>query len=370
MRRSEGTPFDTEKYLTAQFNHINDRLAAAGDNPVYLEFGGKPFGDHHAQRVLPGYDADCKARLLSQLMPVGKIVMVVNAKDILLPDYGRTLQRRIRGDSGMFYDDETIRLVARARELGFDIKDVVLAISPRNPSDQDAEAIGRFSFALQKEGVQLHRHYEIDGYPSTSIFDDPASSFSQNDIIAETNKHLIVLSPGGGSGKFGVILSELYHSFQQEQNPSFMKFETFPVFSVAPDHALNLAFEVATADLQNRIVALTVPSETGDITTYDKDVENFALLRELFTRYGINEENTVAGMYAPTAMGVNRIMDGIIEEEGIIAACYEEIRRRIQRYQREIKEGIEKPTTLSRAIEVHDIFVRKYGGPLDTKKAS
>ncbi|MDE2589047.1 MAG: DUF1846 family protein [Patescibacteria group bacterium] len=352
--------FDTERYIEAQATHMRSRLAASNSNPVFMEFGGKPFGDHHAERVLPGYDADCKARLLSALMPVGKIVMVVNARDILLPDYGRTLQGRRRGDSQLRYDDETIRLIRRARELAFEIKDVVVSVTPKQPNDRDRRALDDFRLALFREGVTMQTHYEVDRYPDTSVLDNAQGIFGENDIVAEAGNHLIAFSPGGGSGKFGVLLSEMYHALRRGDNPNFIKFETFPVFSADPQHALNLAFEAATADLQNRIVSLCL--DTGEATTtYDKDVENYALLRRLFSIYGAGLQNPVDAMGNPTAMSVNKIMDGITDDESIIEACRQEIRRRIRRYETEVALGIEKPTTLRRAREVHDIFIDKYG---------
>jgi uncharacterized protein (UPF0371 family) len=351
--------FDTQKYVASQKAYIHERLHNANGQPTFMEFGGKPFGDNHAERVLPGYDADCKAEILSSLLPVGKIVMVVNAKDILLPEYGRTLRGRIRGDSQLRYDDETIRLIKRSRELDLDVKDVVVAVSPRSPSEKDRRALYEFREDLFKEGVTMHQHYEVSGYPDTSIIESAEEVFQGNDVVAEAGNHLIAFSPGGGSGKFGVLLSEMYHALRNGQNPNFIKFETFPIFTVDPRHALNLAFEAATADLQNRVVALSSDPQ-NIITSYDKDVENYALLKGIFSKYQAGTLNAVDAMTNPTSMSVNRILDGITDEDAIVEACRNEITRRIARYTREVQEGNERQSTLDHAVEVMDIFNSKY----------
>lgn len=351
--------FDSQKYVSSQTEHIHDRLNRADGRPTFLEFGGKPFGDFHAERVLPGYDADCKAELLSNLLPVGKIVMVVNAKDILLPEYGRTLQGRYRGDSQLRYDNETIRLINRSRELGLEVRDVVVAVSPRNPSESDKKMLNGFQEALFQEGVAMHTHYEVPSYPHPDTINDAEEVFGNNDILAEAGNHLITFSPGGGSGKFGVLLSEIYHALKNGQCPEFLKFETFPIFTLEPDHALNLAFEVATADLQNRVIALSSDARNR-ITSYDKDIENYALLKRVFSEYSRGCNSSVEAMTNPTSMSVNRIIDGITDEELIVEACRKEIERRITRYTREVETGIEKMATLSRAVEIREVFRAKY----------
>ncbi len=352
--------FDTQKYITSQAQHIQKKLGEANGNPIYIEVGGKPFGDQHAERVLPGYDADCKAKLLASLMPVGKIIMVVNAKDILLPEFGRTLKGRTRGDSQLRYDSETIRLIRRSRELDLEVNHVVVSVSPRNPSDTDKRILYTFQEALFQEGVEMHTHFEVPGYPNTDIIDNAEEVFGDNDVVAEAGNHLIAFSPGGGSGKFGVLLSETYHALRNGQSPNYIKFETFPVFNAEPDHALNLAFEAATADLQNRVVALC--SDPGNlITSYDKDVENYALIKKVFSRYKTEHNiNSIDTVSKPTAISVNRIIDGITDEEVIIEACHKEIERRILRYTEEVKMGNEKQATLDRTLEIMKIFRGKY----------
>ncbi len=355
----EAIGFNTEKYLESQTNHINRKIQALEGAPVFMEFGGKPFGDHHAERVLPGYEANCKARLLADLMPSSKIVMVVNAKDILLPEYGRTLKGRVRGDSQLTYDDETIRLVNHSRELGLSINNVVLAVSPNSPTDVDKRAIDSFRNELDREGIKMYQHFEVQGYPSTNVIDHAEEVFNKNDRITNGTEHLIAFSPGGGSGKFGVLLSEIYRSLQEGYNPNYIKFETFPIFTVDSHHALNLAFEAATADLQNKVISLSA-DPNNPITTYDKDIENYFLLKKVFGLYG-RVYNPVDDMCDPTAMSVNTIMEGVTDEQVVIFACGDEIRRRVKRYEYEVDLGIEKTSTLERAKEIFDIFRARYG---------
>lgn len=351
--------FDTCRYMDTQIKCLRDRLSQTEGKKVFIEFGGKPFGDHHAARVLPGYDPDCKARILAQLVPDGKVVMVLNAKDVLMPIYGRTLHGRYRGDSGLRYDVESTRLINEAKALGIPIRDVVLAVSPRHPSEQDSIMIDKLRQCLEKEGVAMHMNYEISGYPEIDPYQEAAGVFSANDIVSGNEDRLIVFSPGGGSGKFGVILSEMYHSLRQGSIPDFIKFETFPVFSESSRHPLNLAFEASTADLHNKVKPVYSSLLSAMVTSYDKDIENFSLLKKLFSV--CSNENNVNAMDNPTAMGVNRIMDGVVRPEVIIDACRQEIFRRVERYQREVLEEREKVSTLNRAIEIRNMFLSLYG---------
>ncbi len=354
------TGFDSHKYLDAQIQHIHDRMAAF-DGPTIMEFGGKPFGDHHAERVLPGYEADCKATILSYLMPVGKIAMAVNARDILMPEHGRKPVGRYRGDSGLRYDDETVRLILKARTFGFTVDDVVVTITPTNLSDEDKRIFRTFDETLAFEGVRVQYQDEIFGYPSESVLAQDPNPLKAHASIREEGKHLIIFSPGGGSGKFGIVLREICHALDNQVGPNFIKFETFPVYALPADHALDLAFEAATADLRNKVVSLSSgPVATDVLTSYDKDIENFRLLYAVARRYGMNVPSPVHEMYDPTAMGVNRIVDGITRMDIIINACRLEIQRRVQRYTRDVQEGKEYQETVDSTRQILESFRRKY----------
>lgn len=309
----------------------------------------------HAARVLPGYDKDCKAQILHRLDIVAKIVIVINAKDILAEPTGRYPNGRIRGDSGLRYQHETIRMIREAYGFGIHIDTAILAVTPRTLREEDRKRIESFRASLAYEGIQLCRHFEIARYPDPSIFAEKDAVFAGNDVIAEWDKHLIVFSPGGGSGKFGVILSEMYHAFKRGETPNFIKFETFPVFALPRSHPLNLAFEAATADLDNRTVTLR-----EGLTNYDKDIENFVLLAALSRSACIPDSHPIQRMVHPTDMGVNIIDQAISDMPEVVQACGMEIVRRCERYQDEYAAGEGSERTVARALAILQEFNERY----------
>jgi len=345
--------FDNQKYLDFQILAFKEKLAY-NHGPIFIEFGGKPFDDQHASRVLPGYDPDNKAHILKSINPAVRIVMVVNAKDILHPPLGRTNKGRIRGDSGLRYDLETIRLINRSRELGLQINDVVLSVTPFVLDDSSKTKISGFRRLLDEISVTLAINYEYSSYQTSDFFKDNPSPFSENDSIAKPNESILIFSPGGGSGKFGVILSEMYKSLARGENPFFIKFETFPVFHLSSNHALNLSFEAATADLGNKVISIG-----ENYSNYDKDIANFKLLQQLFSLFP-NIDNPIKEMTTPIDMGINQIEKGILDNYSVISACRQEIIRRINRYQKEIDSGDEKQPTLNKAVQVLEKFNNLY----------
>jgi uncharacterized protein (UPF0371 family) len=351
--------FDSALYTDVQVGYIRSRIRDSPAGPTYLEFGGKPFGDFHASRVLPGYEANCKAEILNRIGVTAKVVMVVNVRDVLPAPAGRYPHGRIRGDSSLRYSDETVRLVLESRQFNIPIDCVVLSVMPAELRADDAGLIAQFESKLRWHGIPLRRHYAVPDYPDPAVMARAAEVFGRNDVLAEPGRHLVVFSPGGGSGKFGVILSELYHSLSRGERPNFLKFETFPVFRLPQDHALNLAFEAATADLDNKVVGLA-----QGVTTYDKDIENFRLLRELYEMFGVGSDHPVSGMVHPTDMGVN-VVDRAITNMGRVAeACGAEIARRYTRYVLELAEGDEYKSTVDRVREILRTFATKYPGLL------
>lgn len=331
--------------MSLQTERIQEKLSSY-DGPSYIEFGGKPFGDMHAARVLPGYQQNCKAQILHNLGIVAKIVMVINARDILPEPVGRYPNGRIRGDSGLRYQDETIRLIQEALELGIPINAAVLSITPHILNGEHHERVEAFRLSLQNQGIALYQHFEIENYPHPSILNTKNQVFNKNDILAEPGRHLVLFSPGGGSGKFGVILSEMYHAFKRGEVPNFVKFETFPVFALPENHPLNLAFEAATADLCNEVMTLE-----GGFTTYDKDVENFCLLKSLYAS-AVNDSHPIRKMVRPTDMGVNIIDQTIHDMDEVIEACGTEIAKRCERYRYEYAVGESTFGTLMRATAI------------------
>jgi uncharacterized protein (UPF0371 family) len=345
--------FDSERYLKEQYETIADRISDRPEQPAYIEFGGKPGDDQHAARVLPGYNPDLKVELLKQLLPEAHITMAVNARDILFPENGRYRQTRIRGDSGLYYGQEAMRLVDWLGTKGLKPESVVLTVTPADTMTySDAEIIGRLEEATEARGLQFFRQYVIPGYPDPTIVDQAGTYLARNDQIAGEGKNLVVFSPGGGSGKFSVILSEIYRAFLRGESPTFIKFETFPVFNLPPRHPLNLAFEAATADLCNAVSEIPDSSGRG-VTTYDKDIQNFELLRRLAEKYGPSD-HPVLNMQHPSEMGVNVIDAGITDMLEVIKACKLEIVERLRRYKRERRKGIETDATVQRAERIWD----------------
>lgn len=310
-----------------------------------IEFGGKPFGDYHASRVLPGYEPDIKARILKDIhRELGNvtITLALNAKDVIASPDGRRVNRRIRGDSGLRYDDEVIRLTKQAREqFDLPIESVTLTALPTSLSAENQDYIHAYTNKLQQSDLDVHIINHIPEYPLL----DPATvvpTLTEFAPISTPDQHLIVASPGGGSGKFCVAITEIAHKLQQGENPNFIKFETFPVFNLEQNHPLNVAFLAATADLPNSLLM------TGQgKTNYDKDVENLRILHALMAHYS-HLESPLHHYREPTDMGVNVIETGITNEAGVKAACLQEITDRIERYTRETSEGNEHIDTLSR----------------------
>ncbi len=344
--------FDNERYLEAQVEEIlrRMRLAPKGGR-TYIEFGGKPYDDQHAARVLPGYDPHVKLRLLRELTEHFEIVVVVSARDILRP--------RIRGDSQLFYDRETIRIIRELADAGVVVHHGVLSMVREETNRVDRAHLDRFLASAKSElGVEFVEHGFIAGYPDVEILSRP-HPFANSPRIETDSRNILVFSPGGGSGKFGVILSQLWHDFVAGVNSIYLKFETFPVFALPPDHPVNLAFVAATADLGNRVMC----EREGGFTTYDKDVENFALLMALLDGSCPDPDaNPISDYRHPSDMGVNRLQVGMLNDGGIREAAKNEIARRVARYREEIGRRIERPATLRHLAEILPLSLQSLMG--------
>jgi|GEM_PF-974158 len=347
--------FDNKKYLREQQDRFEKVLKDDSERPKFVEFGGKPFSDHHAERVLPGYDPEAKAEILKEMVKLGEVVMVVNALDMLVPTDGRTLKQRIRGDSQLFYDKETLRMIADAHRRHIPIHKAVMAVTPREMTDENRRIVDSFRKDLERMDVRLYTHYKVEGYPNESILDREAP-FAESEVSRAPGSSLIAVSPGGGSGKFGMLLAEMYDSLLKGEVPKYVKFETFPIYQLDARHPLNQAFAAATADLQNEVVTLRSGSDIR--TSYDKDIDNFLLLKKLFEVFG--QSRHADTMHDAVDMGVNQIVKGIVDMEKVIAACRDEVCRRIMRYEKEVAIGIEKPESLTRAKEILGEFDEMY----------
>ena len=302
--------FDNEKYLRIQSEHIKERIAQFG-NKLYLELGGKLFDDHHASRVLPGFQPDSKLRMLSQLRDQSEIVIVISALDIE--------KNKMRGDLGITYDMDVLRLRNEFQNRGFLVSSVVIT-HYNGQSSADA-----FRQRLERQEITTYYHYTIDGYPTNVELIDSDDGFGRNDYVETTRPLVIVTAPGPGSGKMAVCLSQLYNEHKRGIEAGYAKFETFPVWSLPLKHPVNIAYEAATADLNdvNMIDPFHLEAYGATAINYNRDIEIFPVLNALFE--GIYGENPYK---SPTDMGVNMVGFCINEDEVCCDASKNEIIRR------------------------------------------
>ncbi len=302
--------FDNEKYLKIQSEHIKERIAQFG-NKLYLELGGKLFDDHHASRVLPGFQPDSKLRMLSQLSDHAEIVIVISAVDIE--------KNKVRSDLGITYDMDVLRLRTEFQKRGFLVSSVVITHYNRQSS---ADA---FRDRLARMGITTYCHYTIDGYPSNVDLIDSDDGFGRNDYVETTRPLVIVTAPGPGSGKMAVCLSQLYNEHKRGIEAGYAKFETFPVWSLPLKHPVNIAYEAATADLNdvNMIDPFHLDAYGKTAINYNRDIEIFPVLNALFEGiYGHNPYKS------PTDMGVNMVGFCINDDQVCCDAAKQEIIRR------------------------------------------
>ena len=302
--------FSNEKYLKMQSEHIKERIAKF-DNKLYLEFGGKLFDDFHASRVLPGFEPDSKLKMLLQLKDQAEVVIVISAKDIE--------KNKVRGDLGITYDSDVLRLIEEYRSQGLYVGSVCIT----QMSGQESAKL--FRRRLEKLGIPVYIHYNIDGYPSNIPYIVSDEGFGKNDYI-ETKRPLVVITaPGPGSGKMATCLSQLYHEHKRGVRAGYAKYETFPIWNLPLRHPVNLAYEAATADLNDVNMIDPYHLEAYGITTvnYNRDVEIFPVLNAMFERiYGQSPYKS------PTDMGVNMAGNCIIDDEACQEASLQEIIRR------------------------------------------
>ena len=302
--------FDNDKYLKMQSEHIKERIESFGGK-LYLEFGGKLFDDFHASRVLPGFAPDSKIRMLAQLKDDAEIVIAINADDIA--------KNKVRGDLGITYDADVLRLIDAFRGYGLFVGSVVLT---RYASQPSADA---FIKKLESLGLKVYRHYSIPGYPANIPLIVSDEGYGKNEYI-ETQKSLIVVTaPGPGSGKMATCLSQLYHDNKRGIKAGYAKFETFPVWNLPLKHPVNLAYEAATADLNdvNMIDPFQLEAYGQMTVNYNRDVEVFPVLNAMF--------ETILGespYKSPTDMGVNMVGNCIIDDDVVSDAAKQEIIRR------------------------------------------
>ena len=302
--------FDNDKYVRIQSEHIKERIAQYG-NKLYLELGGKLFDDHHASRVLPGFQPDSKLRMFSQLSDSLEIVIVISADDIV--------KNKVRADLGITYDEDVLRLRSEFMERGFYVGSVVIT------HYNGQHAADAFRQRLERMGIKAYYHYIIEGYPHNVNLICSDEGYGKNDYVETTRPLVIVTAPGPGSGKMAVCLSQLYNENKRGIVAGYAKFETFPVWNLPLKHPVNIAYEAATADLNdiNMIDPFHLEAYQKIAINYNRDVEIFPVLTALFE--GIYGESRYK---SPTDMGVNMVGFCISDDAVCAEASKQEIIRR------------------------------------------
>lgn len=314
--------FDNDKYLKMQSKHIKERIGKFGGK-LYLELGGKLFDDYHASRVLPGFKPDSKINMLKQLKDQIEIVIAIKAADIE--------KNKVRGDIGITYDMDLLRLIDAFTNTGLYVGSVVLTQFEEQPA-----AIA-YENKLKALGLKVYRHRIIEGYPTDihKIVSD--EGFGKNDYIETTRPLIVVTAPGPGSGKMATCLSQLYHEKKRGINAGYAKFETFPIWNIPLDHPVNLAYETATADLkdENLIDPFYLEATGEEVVNYNRDIEAFPVLKAMFEKIaGKSPYNS------PTDMGVNMAGYCITDDAAVRAAAKQEIVRRYYTTLCAVRKGV------------------------------
>ncbi|MBQ7340884.1 MAG: DUF1846 domain-containing protein [Oscillospiraceae bacterium] len=302
--------FDNDLYIQSQSAHIRERIAQFGGK-LYLEFGGKLYDDFHASRVLPGFRPDSKLQMLLQMKEQVEMVIAINADDIE--------KNKVRGDLGITYDRDVIRLIDIFRGLGLYVSSVVLT------RFQDQILAKAFQSRLEALGIKVYHHYAIEGYPSNISHIVSDDGYGKNEYIETTRELVVVTAPGPGSGKLATCLSQLYHHHKRGVSAGYAKFETFPIWNLPLNHPVNLAYEAATADLNdvNMIDPFHLEAYGQTTVNYNRDVEAFPVLVAMLERI-LGE----CPYKSPTDMGVNMVGNCITDDEACRKASRQEILRR------------------------------------------
>lgn len=313
--------FDSKRYLELQSAHIKERMSHFGK--LYLEFGGKLFDDYHASRVLPGFAPDIKLQMLEQLKDKAEIVIVIGADAIE--------QNKIRGDLGITYDDDALRLKKALENRGFYVSSIVITKYTGQP------AADHFRQRLEQLGIRCYLHYVIEGYPSNIPLILSSDGYGRNQYIETTRELVVVTAPGPGSGKMATCLSQVYQEHQRGVKAGYAKFETFPIWNLPLKHPVNLAYEAATADLAdvNMIDPFHLEAYGKTTVNYNRDVEIFPVLQQIFQ--GIMNE---CPYKSPTDMGVNMAGFAICNDEACRRASQQEIIRRYYASAVNVRKGL------------------------------
>jgi len=322
--------FDNEKYIELQSQNIRKRITEFGGK-LYMEFGGKLFDDYHAARVLPGFEPDAKVKMLMALKDEAEIVIVINADAIE--------KNKRRGDLGITYDLDTLRLIDAFREIGLYVGSVVITCYTGQPSAES------FEKRLISLGIKVYRHYPIKDYPSNIPLIVSEDGFGKNDYIKTERKLVVVTAPGPGSGKMATCLSQLYHEHKRGIKAGYAKFETFPIWSLPIKHPVNVAYEAATADLNdvNMLDPFHLEAYNEKAVNYNRDIEIFPVLNAIL--------ETILGespYKSPTDMGVNMAGFAIFDDAVVCAAARQEVLRRYYSALVNVRQGMSESAEVSK----------------------
>ncbi len=323
--------FDNEKYLNEQTAAILERVSRFNQR-LYLEFGGKILYDYHAARVLPGFDPNVKMRLLQKLKDKIEIILCIHA--------GAIERKKIRADFGITYDVDALKTIDDFREWGLDISAVVIT---RYQNQSPAKA---FRNKLEMRGIKVYLHYPTEGYPTNIDLIVSDKGYGANEYISTTKPIVVVTGPGPGSGKLATCLCNLFHEYHMGVKAGYAKFETFPIWDLPVGHMVNLAYEAATVDLEDRVLIDEHHLKAYNVKTvnYNRDIEAFFLLKRILEKITGGES-----MYqSPTDMGVNRASSGIVNDDIIREASHQEIIRRYFRCTVEYAMGLVEKDTVDR----------------------
>lgn len=317
--------FDNDKYIKMQSEKIEERIAQFGGK-LYLEFGGKIFDDFHASRVLPKFEPDSKIRMLEKLKDDAEVIIAINSGDIE--------KNKVRGDLGITYDMDLLRLIDAFSGYGIYVSSVILT-----QFEGQSRALA-YQKKLEKLGLKVYKHYHIEGYPSNIQLIVSDEGYGKNDYVETTRPLVVVTAPGPGSGKMAVCLSQLYHENKRGIKAGYAKFETFPIWNIPLKHPVNLAYEAATADLNdvNMIDPFHLEAYGKTTINYNRDVEIFPVLNTIFQK--IMGESPYK---SPTDMGVNMVGNCIVDDEAVCAAARAEIIRRYYHALCQVRKGNAEP---------------------------
>ncbi|MBQ1271201.1 MAG: DUF1846 domain-containing protein [Clostridia bacterium] len=339
------TGFDNQAYIQRQSEEILKRIDKFGGK-LYLEFGGKLFDDHHASRVLPGFEPDSKLRMLRMIADRAEVIIAISAMDIE--------KNKVRGDLGITYDADTMRLIDIFRSFGLYVGSVVITQFSGQPA---AEA---FKVKMERLGMPVYMHYPIEGYPTNVQHIVSEEGFGKNQYIETSRPLVVVTAPGPGSGKMATCLSQLYHENKRGIQAGYAKFETFPIWNIPLKHPVNLAYEAATADLNDVNMIDPYHLEAYGVTTvnYNRDIEVFPVLRAMFKQiYG------ECPYQSPTDMGVNMAGYCIVDDEAVCHASCEEIIRRYYKAKADYRKG----TGTEESINKIELLMQQKGISLDAR---